>query len=280
MIRSIFPILMFFMVFCFQTISAEAQEGEMQQEQGSLSFLINECKVIGQQLHIRFSVADGKSDKTLEILGMKGRIIDSEGNITKMKTIEFGTKKGTTISSLKEKAAKDIPVNGLMIFEGNVKDLDKIALFEVPIRSKEDKETYNFQFRDLNVDKQDLSVWDAWFEIDDGLMCKIKNVETVGNKIVVDLLFKNIKKDSKYNLHFRNHRIIDSEGNEYKSAGGTLGDKKVTSISGIKTDLVKDIPIKGSVEFDTQGTAVEEISLLELHLTHGNNFQLKGIVIK
>lgn len=280
MIRSFISLLMFIMVFCLQAISSEAQEDEMQQEQGSLSFLIKECKVIGQQLHIRFSVLDGKSDKTLEILGMKGRIIDSEGNITKMKTIEFGTKKGTSISSLKEKAAKDIPVKGLMIFEGNVKDLDKIALFEVPIRSKEDQETYNFQFRELKVDKQDLSVWDAWFDIEHGLMCKIKNIETVGKKIVVNLLFKKIKKDSKYNLHFRNHRIIYSEGNEYKSVGGTLGDKKVTSISGIKTDLVKDIPIKGSIEFDTQGNAVEEISLLELHLTYGNNFQLKGIAVE
>lgn len=248
---------------------------------GGIDFRVMDAKVIGNQLRVYLDLYNYQANEIARFHVDGSSAFDPDSVEYKAKMAFFdGKKGGSPTSIIQTKMKKNAVTKAVVIFEDGASKLDSLSAVTVKVHLTERERPTKLSVRlvKIPVKQQDLSDPYQPFEIDDGLFMKIKSIESNQEKIIVEYLVTAREGDQKANLKCT-HRVIDMEGNEYRSMHCSLGKKNVYKNANLFGKFVEAIPLKGSIEFETKGQNVEEIALLELNFL-GNSFHLKGIPLK
>jgi TolB-like protein len=110
-----------------------------------------------------------------------------------------------------------------------------------------------------------------------GFTFTLQKCERSGDSVTFYFIITNNKEDRVLSLYNNSGRVIDNLGNEYTSQlvqlGQSIARRNYTGIA--ESNLVSDVPIKASINFDIIEAEAEFIRILEIYLHGDENFKVQ-----
>lgn len=272
-------ILVALAIFSANLFSQEKSGNDTIQVQNDVQIHITNAKHIGEQLRVYFNITAIENDMKVTLFGKSCRILDGSGNEFICKTA-YGTDFGANPqNNVFYDLVKGIPLKGKLVFEGIDLCSPTNLYLEMILGSKDWNENTKSKFADMKYKEQHLDVPTHDFYIDDNITMKFTKFDPQVGSYNLEFVITNRAADQKFSFSLNHHKLIDHDGNIYTLKNGSFAGKSGNAHTHCHTELVKDIPIKGTLTFDTKGKRINRAALIEI--THEKNpFRIKNVYVK
>lgn len=259
----------------FSNVHAENVSGEAE----GVKFTITDCKTVGEQLRVYFTVESADKDLKISIINNKTKIYDDEGNQYVVNNAKIGNYEGDKFKALVQELIAGVPVKGYFYFIEGAANANKIVAMDINGRNVDDNKRFELRLKNIAVKKTEMKTPFDKIELDDDLYFKVKKAKISNSKVEVHYIMTNEGPDRKLSILSRQITMIDDEGNSFKSNYAEYGNKKGETYKAIYANPIQGIPTKGFFSFDVKGRKIKEIKVLDIKIAD-NRFKIYDIPVK
>ncbi|MCB0566384.1 MAG: hypothetical protein KDD01_18600 [Phaeodactylibacter sp.] len=114
-----------------------------------------------------------------------------------------------------------------------------------------------------------------------GVKITVTNCELIGNKLAVELLYENVSNEQSIwvRVNGTNHKIIEENGNTYKSSMHSIGNVEQVGNGGKLYELLRGTKVKSRMEFMVGDTNFSKLAVLEVYTNLSRNHKVYNIPV-